>query len=239
MRISHALTAATVGLSLLALTACSGSDEAETSPSPVAPVASDSPEPTPEPTPEPSDAPEPATSGDYTAPGAEYSTSEDLYFPMEESWWNPETEESEFQEIGATYSFGSVREGAASDLSGELGEDDIAKLDGYSIWYVDYTVTLDGGPLSEPSHGITRATDFEIYDTAGAPSAINFIFFGGGPDVCAGASLTDLAKEGTTEACQIVAATGGESIAHLEFHGDKYAGNESPYDGSPAVWVIE
>lgn len=244
MRISSVLTTATVGVSLLVLTACSGGDEVDTEPTNTpAPVEepADTPEPVDEPTTEPADeeVDEPAPAGDYTAPGSELSTSEDLYVPLEESWWDAEIEGSDSREIGATYTFDGIREGQASDLSSAFGEDDIATLEQYGIWFVDYTISLDGGALSEPAHGITEATKLDAIDAAGSPNAVNAIFFDGGPEICKNASLTDLAKEGTTTACQLVATTKGESIKRLEFHGFTLGGKESPYDGNPAVWVIE
>lgn len=249
MRISSALTTATLGLGLLVLTACAGGDEVEPAPidtpEQVAEEPADTPEPVDEPEPveepadEPAEEPAPEPAGDFTPPGTELSTSEDLYVPLEEGWWDTEAETGDGAEIGATYSFDGIREGEASDLSSEFGENDIATLEQYSIWFVDYTVSIDGGPLSEPGHNITEATTLDAVDTTGAPNAVNAIFFSGGPDICRNASLTELADEGSTTACQLVATTKGESIERLEFNGHTTGGKESPYDGNPAVWIVE
>src|SRR5690554_3896879 len=133
VRISSVLTTATIGLGVLVLSACSSGEEVEPIPTdtpvPVAEEPAETPEPADEPTDEPAEEPAPAPAGDFTAPGSELATSEDLYVPLNESWWDEEIEGSDSREIGATYSFDGIREGEASDLSSAFGEDDIATLE--------------------------------------------------------------------------------------------------------------
>lgn len=241
MKFTPALTSLAIGASLLALTACSGSDEPETPASPTETVEAPAPEPTPSET-EESPAPEDdaaTASGDVTAPGTELSTSEDFTVALREGVYNTETEEVDHTEAIATYSFDGIREGNPDDLSDVFGDDDLATIAENALYYVDYTVTLAGGPLEDAAASITDITSLDIVDTAGGPNLGNFIFFDGGPEICAYADGGALSETGTTAACQIVMVSSGQSIERLEFNGDTSGGNESDYDGNPVTWLVD
>lgn len=228
-KFTHALMTVASGASLLALTACSSADEPSTPTSPAEALATPDPTPTAaSPAPTASAEVVASTPLDLTEPGTELPVSEDFTVTLRESWWNSDTESSDTREIPATYSFDGIREGAASDLSDVLGDDELATIESHSLYYVDYTVTLDNGPFENPVSGVSEVTDLDAVDTAGGGDLGSFIFFDGGPDICAYPDTVALADTGSTSACQIVMVESGESIDRLEFEG-----------ANPVTWLVD
>jgi hypothetical protein len=231
------------------LAACSSdSKEADASPSaPVvgtsstpmessaAPSASRSEDATAEDTPAPA---APADLGELTAPGAELSTDQPLNVSLRSTLYDKEADAVDYGDVAAVYTFDGIRKGSAENLSGVFGDDDIAKLSEYDIAYVDYTVTLPGGAPTDPAMGVAGVTELDAYDTTGARVSGGFVFFDGGPEICAYASQNELVDSGSTKACQIVAITKGESLDKLEFAGDDSGDADNPYEEAPAVWTI-
>jgi hypothetical protein len=244
MKFASPVAALAATLLVGSLAACSSdSTDAEASPSsPVAEASSTPSQMSATPSVTPSEAPAetsaPVAVGDLTAAGSEVSTDDPLNVSLRTTIYNEVTEGVDYGDVAATYTFDAIREGSADDLSGVFGDDDIATLSAYDIAYVDYTVSLPGGPLPEAATGVAEITELDVYDTAGARASGGFVFFDGGPDICAYASQMELVESGSTKACQIVALTKGESIDKLEFAGDSAGDADNPYEDSPIVWVV-
>lgn len=242
MKLAKPMAALAATLLVGTLAACS-SDAPEEDPSTSAPVVEESSTPAPTsaaPSPSATEAPAeaPVEAGDMTPAGTELSTSEPLNVSLRSTIYDKDTEEVIYDDVAAVYTFDGIREGSPDDLAGVFGDDDLAKLADYDLVYVDYKVELPGGPLTEPGMGVAEVTDLDVYDTAGTRGSGGFIFFDGGPDVCAYASLTDIAAEGSTTACQIVALTKGETVDFMEFAGSDSGEADNPYADSPIVWKV-
>ncbi|WP_430867851.1 hypothetical protein [Demequina aurantiaca] len=244
MKLAKPLAALTATMLVGTLAACSSdSTEADASPSVTAAPASSAPaspsaSPSPTVSEEATASSAPVAMGELTPAGTELSTDEPLNVTLRTTLYNEDTEGVDYGDVEATYTFDAIREGSADDLSGVFGDEDIATLSGFDIAFVDYTVSLPAGALPDAAMGVSEVTELDVYDTSGARVSGGFVFFDGGPEICAYASQNDLVDSGSTTACQIVAITKGESIANFEFAGSDSGDADNPYEEAPIVWAV-
>jgi len=213
--------AAATGLTVLALAACSSKAEPVDTAPEVEVTESSAPVVTPEETPAP--APAPAAAGDLTAPGTELKVGDTA---------TVEWDHFELGIVQLNVTVDGVRTGTLAELEAAgVSADTMAKLDGYTPYYVDYTVTKAN--LGDGELAYSSANEISAVNDKGAD--IPELTLIGTYDLCDSHSFDTSVDEGTPQVeCAIFMVPGGQNFGAATW--TAYGTSYDKYDGQPVYW---
>lgn len=171
-----------------------------------------------------------SASAEYTEPGSEMAVTDGLSVPIYRFG-----EGEEVLEVPATYTITGLREGSTQDLASDFGEDDLAMLEQYDIYYLDYSIALQEGSLADEGVVTFRSLpSFDVYDATGMRASGSVILFSS-PEYCENLDEGRLADLGEATGCMILTVTAGSGLESAHYVGHENSDLEEIYENEPIV----